>query len=196
MMARHVANCLTKDEERVVFCSKCGAELKMKIPEEDNRIRAVCDACNTIHYENPKIIVGSVATYKNQILLCRRAIEPKFGFWTLPAGYMELNESTSEGAMRETVEESGANIKLKRLFAIHDLPFLNQVHIFFLAEMTSPKLDPGSETLEARLFTVDEIPWSELAFKTVGKTLEFFIEKDKYNKNHVHTSLFSLGEKS
>ncbi len=179
-----------------MFCSNCGAKLKMKIPEEDNRVRAVCDACNTIHYENPKIIVGSVTTYKNQILLCRRAIEPKFGFWTLPAGYMELNESTSEGALRETFEESGANITLTRLFAIHDLPFLNQVHIFFLAEMNSPKLDPGSETLEARLFTVDEIPWSELAFRTVGRTLEFFIEKDRYNKNHVHTSLFTLGEKS
>ncbi|GIR48245.1 MAG: hypothetical protein CM15mP58_03420 [Burkholderiaceae bacterium] len=124
------------------------------------------------------------------------AIEPKFGFWTLPAGYMELNESTSEGAMRETVEESGANITLKRLFAIHDLPFLNQVHIFFLAEMNNPKLDPGSETLEARLFAVNEIPWSELAFKTVGKTLEFFIKKDRYNKDHVHTSLLSLGKKS
>ena len=195
-MARRVANYMTKNEGRVVFCSNCGAKLKMKIPEEDNRVRAVCDECNTIHYENPKIIVGSVTTYKNQILLCRRAIEPKLGLWTLPAGYMELNESTSEGAMRETVEESGANITLKRLFAIHDLPFLNQVHIFFLAEMNSPKLDPGSETLEARLFTVDEIPWSELAFKTVGRTLAFFIEKDRYNKNHVHTSLFSLGEKS
>ena len=194
-MARHVTNYMIKNEGRVVFCSNCGAKLKMRIPEEDNRVRAVCDACNTIHYENPKIIVGSVTTYKNQILLCRRAIEPKLGLWTLPAGYMELNESTSEGAMRETFEESGANITLKRLFAIHDLPFLNQVHIFFLAEMNSPKLDPGSETLEARLFTVDEIPWSELAFRTVGRTLEFFIEKDRYNKNHVHTSLFTLGEK-
>ena len=179
-----------------MFCSNCGAKLKMKIPEEDNRIRGVCDACNTIHYENPKIIVGSVTTYKNRILLCRRAIEPKFGFWTLPAGYMELNESTSEGAMRETVEESGANITLKRLFAIHDLPFLNQVHIFFLAEMNNSELNPGSETLEARLFAVNEIPWSELAFKTVGKTLDFFIKKDRYNKDHVHTSVFSLGKKS
>ena len=195
-MARHVANCMIKDEERVVFCSNCGAKLKMKIPEEDNRVRAVCDACNTIHYENPKIIVGSVTTYENQILLCRRAIEPKFGFWTLPAGYMELNESTSEGALRETIEESGANITLTRLFAIHDLPFLNQVHIFFLAEMNNPKLDPGAETLEARLFAVNEIPWSELAFKTVGRTLEFFIKKDRYNKDHVHTSLFPLGKKS
>jgi len=194
-MAQHVANCVIKDEERVVFCSNCGAKLKMKIPAEDNRIRAVCDTCNTIHYENPKIIVGSVTTYKNRILLCRRAIEPQFGFWTLPAGYMELNESTSEGAMRETVEESGANITLKRLFAIHDLPFLNQVHIFFLAEMNSPKLDPGSESLEARLFAVNEIPWSELAFKTVERTLEFFLKKDKHNKNHVYTSLFSLGKK-
>ena len=168
----------------------------MKIPEEDNRIRAVCVSCNTIHYENPKIIVGSVATYKDSILLCRRAIEPKLGLWTLPAGFMELNESTSEGAIRETIEESGASITLKRLFAIHDLPFLNQVHIFFLAEMNSPNLDPGSESLEARLFTVDEIPWSDLAFKTVARTLEFFIQKDQNHENHVYTSLFSIGKKS
>ena len=179
-----------------MFCSKCGAKLKMKIPDEDNRIRGVCESCNTIHYENPKIIVGSVATYKDSILLCRRAIEPKLGLWTLPAGFMELNESTSEGAIRETIEESGASITLKRLFAIHDLPFLNQVHIFFLAEMNSPNLDPGSESLEARLFTVDEIPWSDLAFKTVARTLEFFIQKDQNHENHVYTSLFSIGKKS
>ena len=168
----------------------------MKVPEEDNRVRGVCDVCNTIHYENPKIIVGSLTTYENRILLCRRAIEPKLGFWTLPAGYMELNESTSEGAMRETIEESGANITLKRLFAIHDLPFLNQVHIFFLAEMNNSTLNPGYETLEARLFALHEIPWSELAFKTVGKTLDFFIKKDRYNKDYVHTSVLSLEKKS
>ncbi len=195
-MAHPRANCITKDEDRLVFCSKCGAKLKMKIPDEDNRIRGVCESCNTIHYENPKIIVGSVATYKDSILLCRRAIEPKLGLWTLPAGFMELNESTSEGAIRETIEESGASITLKRLFAIHDLPFLNQVHIFFLAEMNSPNLDPGSESLEARLFTVDEIPWSDLAFKTVARTLEFFIQKDQNHENHVYTSLFSIGKKS
>ncbi len=195
-MAHPGANCITKDEDRLVFCSKCGAKLKMKIPDEDNRIRGVCESCNTIHYENPKIIVGSVATYKDSILLCRRAIEPKLGLWTLPAGFMELNESTSEGAIRETIEESGASITLKRLFAIHDLPFLNQVHIFFLAEMNSPNLDPGSESLEARLFTVDEIPWSDLAFKTVARTLEFFIQKDQNHENHVYTSLFSIGKKS
>ncbi len=179
-----------------MFCSKCGDRVEMKIPKEDNRVRAVCASCNTIHYENPKIIVGSVATYEGRILLCRRAIEPKLGLWTLPAGFMELNESTSEGAIRETVEESGANITLNRLFAIHDLPFLNQVHIFFLADMNSPHLAPGSESLEARLFQISEIPWQDLAFKTVVRTLEFFIKKDQNDNRKVYTSLFSLGKKT
>ena len=107
----------------------------MKIPEEDNRLRAVCDNCNLIHYENPKIVVGALATFEGKILLCKRAIEPKIGLWTLPAGYMELNETTLEGAVRETVEEAGADIKILRLFAMHDLPFVNQVHIFFLMQI-------------------------------------------------------------
>ena len=157
------------------FCPNCGSKIFMKIPEEDNRLRAVCDSCNLIHYENPKIVVGALATFEGKILLCKRAIEPRVGLWTLPAGYMELNETTLEGAVRETVEEAGADIKIVRLFAMHDLPFVNQVHIFFLAKMKSPSLSPGSESLEAKLFDVDEIPWENLAFRSVSRTLTYFI---------------------
>ena len=168
----------------------------MRIPEEDNRLRAVCDNCNLIHYENPKIVVGALATFEGKILLCKRAIEPKIGLWTLPAGYMELNETTLEGAVRETVEEAGADIKIVRLFAMHDLPFVNQVHIFFLAKMNSASLSPGSESLEAKLFDVDEIPWENLAFRSVSRTLTYFIENKTLDKNCVYTSQFrDRGEK-
>ena len=178
------------------FCPNCGSKTSMKIPEEDNRLRSVCNNCKLIHYENPKIVVGALATFEGKILLCKRAIEPKIGLWTLPAGYMELNETTLEGAVRETVEEAGADIKVVRLFAIHDLPFVNQVHIFFLAKMNSPFLSPGSESLEARLFDVDEIPWENLAFRSVSRTLKYFIEKSTLDKDHVFTSQFKdKGEK-
>ena len=178
------------------FCPNCGSKIFMKIPEEDNRLRAVCDSCNLIHYENPKIVVGALATFEGKILLCKRAIEPRVGLWTLPAGYMELNETTLEGAVRETVEEAGADIKIVRLFAMHDLPFVNQVHIFFLAKMKSPSLSPGSESLEAKLFDVDEIPWENLAFRSVSRTLTYFIENKTLDKNRVYTSQFrDRGEK-
>jgi ADP-ribose pyrophosphatase YjhB (NUDIX family) len=168
----------------------------MKIPEGDNRLRAVCDNCNLIHYENPKVVVGALATFEGKILLCKRAIEPKIGLWTLPAGYMELSETTLEGAVRETVEEAGADIEIVRLFAMHDLPFVNQVHIFFLAKMTSPSLSPGSESLEAKLFDVAEIPWENLAFKSVSRTLTYFIENKTLDEDRVYTSQFKdRGEK-
>jgi ADP-ribose pyrophosphatase YjhB (NUDIX family) len=175
------------------FCSKCGSKISIKIPVDDNRLRAVCDICKTIHYENPKIVVGCLPIWKDKILLCKRAIEPKLGFWTLPAGFMELHESTADGAMRETIEESGAIITLGNLFTVFDLPFCNQVHMFFLAKMLSPELNPGSESLEAKLFSVDQIPWPELSFTSVRKTLELFISKENKNeRNLVHTELINI----
>ena len=174
------------------FCSKCGSNIIEKVPVDDNRLRAVCGKCKTIHYENPKIVVGCLSTWEDQILLCKRAIEPKLGFWTLPAGFMELNESTAEGAIRETVEESGAKIILGDLFAIFDLPFCNQVHMFFLAKMQSPTLNPGLESLEAKLFSINEIPWSQLSFTSVKKTIELFINRDKKKLIQVHTELIEL----
>ena len=174
------------------FCSKCGSKVSIEIPTGDNRLRAVCSNCKTIHYENPKIVVGCLSTWENKILLCKRAIEPRLGFWTLPAGFLELNESTEEGAIRETIEESGAKIALGALFAIFDLPFCNQVHMFFLAKMLNPSLNPGIESLEAKLFPINQIPWSQLSFTSVKKTIKLFINTDEKKFNKVHTELIKI----
>ncbi len=173
------------------YCSECGNIIENKIPPEDNRPRAICKGCSKIHYVNPKVVVGSMSTWGNKILLCRRAIDPRKGFWTLPAGFMEIGESTSEGAKRETVEESGADVELKELFAVFDIPSFNQVHIFYLARMRSDKLKPGVESLEAKLFSEEDIPWSELSFNSVKKALELFYKKTNLNLPRVHTALIN-----
>lgn len=173
------------------YCSECGSAIENRIPPEDNRSRAICTRCSRIHYVNPKVVVGSMSTWENKILLCKRAIDPRKGFWTLPAGFMEIGESTSEGAKRETVEESGADVELRELFAVFDIPTFNQVHIFYLARMKSAKLRPGIESLEAKLFSEEEIPWSELSFTSVKKALELFYEKTNPTLPRVHTALIT-----
>ncbi len=161
------------------FCSNCAQPVVQKIPVDDNRQRYCCEGCGVIHYQNPRNVVGTIPTFDNKVLLCRRAIEPRHGFWTLPAGFMENDETCDEGAARETLEEAGATLisdqKLE-LFSIVDVPSVHQVHMFFLAPLSSMALDPGPETLEARFFSQEEIPWAELAFKTVSTTLEWFFE--------------------
>ncbi|OUV02594.1 MAG: hypothetical protein CBC42_07440 [Betaproteobacteria bacterium TMED82] len=171
------------------FCSECGSTSSLKIPLEDNRERVICDECGYIQYENPKIVVGTLCTYENKILLCKRAIEPRYGFWTLPAGFLELNESTREGATRETIEESGAEIIISKLYAIFDLPFCNQVHMFYLAHLQKPSLCPGHESLEARLFEINQIPWSELSFASVKKTLDIFVGCGKETSTAVYNEV-------
>ena len=173
------------------YCSDCGTAIEFRIPPEDNRERAICKKCSKIHYVNPKVVVGSMSTWDNKILLCKRAIEPRKGFWTLPAGFLEIGESTSEGAVRETIEESGAEIELKSLFAVFDIPTFNQVHIFYLANMKNSNLCPGTESLEARLFSESEIPWSDLSFASVKTALEIFFEKSNSKVNKVHTALIT-----
>ena len=173
------------------YCSECGSAIENRIPPEDNRPRAICTRCSRIHYVNPKVVVGSMSTWENKILLCKRAIDPRKGFWTLPAGFMEIGESTSEGAKRETVEESGADVELRELFAVFDIPTFNQVHIFYLARMKSAKLRPGIESLEAKLFSEEEIPWSELSFTSVKKALELFYAKTNPTLPRVHTALIT-----
>ncbi|MBV4397915.1 NUDIX hydrolase [Advenella alkanexedens] len=158
------------------FCSQCGSILSRKIPPDDNRVRDLCENCGAVHYKNPLVVVGTVPVWEDKILLCRRAIEPRYNKWTLPAGFMELSETTSVGAIRETTEEAGADITLKQLFTVIDVIGVNQVHLYFLAEANSPKLDPGPESLEARYFDIDEIPWDELSFRTVTQTLKRYIE--------------------
>ena len=160
------------------FCSECGHTVVLAIPEGDNRPRHVCSQCGTIHYQNPKNVIGTIPVWEHegqlQILLCRRAIEPRYGYWTLPAGFMENGETTGEAAARETEEEAGANIELGPLFALLNVAHVHQVHMFYLARLVDLDFHPGEESLEVQLFTESEIPWDDLAFPTIRKTLELF----------------------
>lgn len=156
----------------IKHCRQCGHAVAYHVPEGDNRERAVCAACAHIHYENPLNVVGTVPVWADQVLLCRRAIEPRHGFWTLPAGFLELGESTSAGALRETDEEAGARVELEGLYTMMNVVRVGQVHFYYRARLLSTDFDPGPETLEARLFSEGDIPWEHLAFRTVRETLE------------------------
>ncbi len=164
----------------IKFCRECGHAVSYRIPDDgDTRERAICTACSTIHYENPLNVVGTVPVWGEQVLLCKRAIAPRLGMWTLPAGFMELGETLAEGAQRETDEEAGAQMVLGELFTVISVPQVGQVHSFFLAELLSDQFDPGPETLEARLFDFADIPWDELAFLTVSTTLRRYLDARK-----------------
>ncbi len=158
------------------FCNQCGADLRYSIPDGDDRKRYICDACGVIHYQNPKIVAGTIPVWKERILLCRRAIEPRKGFWTLPAGFMELGETTEEAAIRETAEEANAVVNIKGLYTMYSLPYISQVHLFFRAELQDGRYSPGSESLETRLFNESDIPWEEISFETVSQTLRCYFE--------------------
>ena len=159
------------------YCSLCSATVEWRIPEGDNRHRYICTNCHTIHYQNPRIVAGTLPIYQDKILLCRRAIEPRYGFWTLPAGFMENGESTEDGALRETREEANAEVTIVSLFNMVTVPHIDQVHIFFLARLDRPDFSSGPESLEVKLFSVDEIPWDELAFPTVYDTLKAYLDQ-------------------
>ena len=171
---------------RIKHCRECGAPVLYQVPVDDNRERATCTACATIHYENPLNVVGTVPFWGDQVLLCRRNIEPRHGFWTLPAGFMELGETLADGAIRETVEEAGAHIELRGLFSILNVVKVGQVHVFYRAELLDTAFDPGPETIEARLFRRDEIPWHDLAFRTVKVTLERYFEDRERGQFGLH----------
>jgi len=168
------------------YCSACGTPLTRRVPPEDNRVRDVCDQCGAIHYQNPRNVVGVVPVLGDRILLCRRAIEPRFGKWTLPAGFMELGETTAQGAMRETQEEAGAQIELGPLYTIIDVPQAEQVHFFYLAKVLSETLYPGPESLEADFFRLDDIPWEDLSFLTVSSTLRHYVADAKAGVFPIH----------
>ena len=171
---------------RIQHCRVCGAATQYRVPADDNRERAVCTACGEIHYENPLNVVGTLPVWGEQVLLCRRNIEPRHGMWTLPAGFMELGESTADGALRETIEEAGANVEMQELFSVLNVVRVGQVHFFYRARMLDPSLNPGPESIEARLFREDEIPWDLLAFRTVRQTLELFFEDRRRGQFSVH----------
>ena len=159
-----------------LFCAACGYAITRRTPAGDNRVRDCCDRCGAIHYVNPRPVVGTLPVWDDRVLLCRRAIEPRHGMWTLPAGFMEVGETTAQGAARETMEEAGARIELGPLFTMIDVPEVEQVHIYYRARLLDLDFAPGEETLELALLTQQEIPWGTLAFRTVATTLELFFE--------------------
>lgn len=174
------------------FCSQCGAPVSLRVPPGDNLPRHVCDACGTIHYQNPKVVVGALPVWKDQVLLCRRAIEPRYGLWTLPAGFMENNETAAQGAARETSEEAGARIELGPMFSFVDIPGISQIHIIFRATLLATDFNPGEETLEAALFDEAQIPWDALAFRSVEFTLRRFFEDRKAGTYRLHTTALEI----
>ncbi len=163
---------------RFKHCPNCGAAVDYRIPADDNRERAVCPACGSIHYQNPLNVVGTLPVWEadGRVLLCRRAIEPRHGLWTLPAGFMELGETTAEGALRETQEEAGAQIEMLPLYSVLNVVKVGQVHLFYRARLLSTHFEPGPESLEARLFAEDEVPWNDIAFRTTRETLQRFFD--------------------
>lgn len=169
------------------FCSLCGSPTQERVPEGDTRLRAVCSRCDAIHYVNPKMVLGTVPVWGEQVLLCRRAIEPRLGMWTLPAGFMEVGESTANGAMRETMEEAGARVELGPLFSVLDVPHVDQVHLFYLATLHDLDFAAGPESLEVRLFHEHEIPWASIAFRTIIATLRFYFHDRRHGTIGLHT---------
>lgn len=162
------------------FCSHCGQAVEHKIPKDDNRLRYICTSCDLIHYQNPRIIAGCIAQYEDKILLCKRAIEPKYGLWTLPAGFMENNETTLQAASRETLEEATATLSDIKLFCSYSIPHISQVYIMYRANLVNGFAKPGEESLQTGLYAEDEIPWDEIAFPVMSETIKLFF-KDKRN---------------
>jgi ADP-ribose pyrophosphatase YjhB (NUDIX family) len=157
------------------FCSQCATPITRRTPPGDNRERDLCEHCGAVHYQNPRMVVGTLPVWDNKVLLCLRAIEPRANTWTLPAGFMELSETTGQGALRETREEAGVEVELGSLYTVIDVSTVDQIHVYFLAHAANGDVDPGPESLDARYFALDEIPWDNLAFRSVSTTLKHYI---------------------
>ncbi|MBC7779469.1 MAG: NUDIX hydrolase [Proteobacteria bacterium] len=168
------------------FCSHCSARVSVKVPAGDSLPRYVCDACGTIHYQNPKLVVGCIPQWEERILLCRRAIEPRRGLWTVPAGFMENGETTMAGAARETFEEARARVDMLQLFALYNIPHISQVYVLFRAALRDLDFSAGEESLEVRLFTEEEVPWEEIAFATVRHTLRHYFDDRRRGHFEMH----------
>jgi ADP-ribose pyrophosphatase YjhB (NUDIX family) len=173
------------------YCSHCGQPVECRIPEGDNLPRHICTVCHTIHYQNPKIVAGCIPEWEGKVLLCRRAIEPRLGFWTLPAGFMENRESTEQAAQRETWEEARARVAIESLYAVFSIPHISQVYMLFRGSLTEPAFAPGPESLEVGLFAEAEIPWQELAFPVIELTLRRYFEDRRHGR---HTGAIHVGD--
>jgi ADP-ribose pyrophosphatase YjhB (NUDIX family) len=167
------------------FCSNCGASVALRIPEGDHLPRYVCESCGTIHYRNPRLVVGCVPEHEGRILLCRRAIEPRRGFWTVPAGFMENGETLQEAAARETREEALAEVEIGSLLSVVHVLHAEQVHVFFRAALPAARFGAGAESLEVELFAPDAIPWSDIAFPSTDFSLRRYLE-DRASGSNAH----------
>lgn len=176
------------------FCSSCGGVVSRRVPANDDRERHVCDSCETVHYQNPRIVAGCLPVFGEQVLLCRRAIQPRRDYWTLPAGFMENGETSLEGARRETWEEARARVEGESLYTIFDLPHIGQVYMFYLARLSAPEFAAGPESLEVALFDEDAIPWDALAFPVVNATLERFFADRRHGIFPVHSATLRPGD--
>lgn len=187
------------------YCCSCATKLVKRIPKGDNLPRWLCEQCGFVHYENPKIVVGTLPVIAGKVLLCRRGNEPQYGLWTLPAGYLEMGESTWQGARRETMEEVGLSLNRGELYGVLDIPHASQVHMLFLCELAAGQFDCGDESIELALFGESDLPWHELAFSAYGKLIRhYFNEQIAGTARHLfqlnqpfdprdHNSMYSAG---
>lgn len=169
------------------YCSQCGAPVEVRIPAGESLPRHVCPACGAIHYQNPKVVVGTIPEWEDKILLCRRAIEPRYGLWTLPAGFLENDETTIEGAARETLEEASARVEVASLYALFNLPKVNQIYVMFRARLLDLQYGPGPESLEVELYDESDIPWDKLAFPVIHQTLQLYYADRRRGEFGTHT---------
>ena len=169
------------------FCNQCGAKVTGKIPKGDNRLRYVFISCQEIHYQNPKIVAGCIPEYEGKVLLCKRAIEPRYGYWTLPAGFMELEETSPEAALRETLEEANARVGISEVYTVINLTYVSQVYMMYRSQLLDLDVSAGGESLEGRLFSEDKIPWDDIAFTTIKHTLNFYFHDQRNRNFHLHT---------
>ena len=163
---------MSRSRPEMKFCSVCSEKITRQVPPGDTLARYVCTVCGHIHYQNPKVVTGCIVTWDEKILLCKRAIEPRSGYWTIPAGFMELGETLEQAALRETMEEACAEAVIDELFSVYNIPHVSQVYVIFRAHLESAVFAPGEESLETDLFAENEIPWDDLAFRVVSKSLE------------------------
>jgi ADP-ribose pyrophosphatase YjhB (NUDIX family) len=173
-------------EPAINYCCSCAAPVSLRMPPGDSLLRHVCDACGAIHYRNPRMVVGALPVWDDKILLCRRAIEPRHGCWTLPAGFMENQETVSAAALRETREEACARVELDAMYTMISVPHISQVHVIFRARLLDLDFAAGEETLEVALFDEADIPWDNIAFRTVAMTLRHFFADRRHGNFGLH----------
>jgi len=176
------------------YCNQCGGPIIRQIPAGDTHEREVCTRCQTIHYQNPKMVIGCIPEWEDRILLCRRAIEPRLGLWTLPAGFMELHETTAQAAAREAREEANADTEIGDLYSLYSLPHINQVYLIYRARLLNLDFSPGSESLDVQLFREADIPWTEMAFPVVTRTLQLYFADRLAGHFRVHHGHFQPGQ--